>query len=115
MNKVQLAEKVAEKVSIPKNAAERAIDVILDTIIETMKQGDKVNLTGFGTFSARVRHARTGVNPQNPSQKIEMPEIMVPKFKAGKTLKDALKGEDSESPEAEESADQEESVPEENE
>lgn len=91
MNKFQLAEQVADKIGISKRAAERALDVILETIIKVVKAGDKVNLTGFGTFSARVRHARAGVNPQNPHKKIQMPEIMVPKFKAGKTLKDALK------------------------
>lgn len=91
MNKVQLAERVAEKADITKVAADKAIEVFLAEIIAAIKTGDKVNLTGFGTFSARVRHARVGVNPQNPHEKIQMPEVIVPKFKAGKNLKDALK------------------------
>ncbi|MBU4332295.1 HU family DNA-binding protein [Patescibacteria group bacterium] len=91
MNKFQLAERIADKVGISKKAAEQAVEVFLGTVIKAMKNGDKVSLTGFGTFEARVRHARTGVNPQNPSEKIQMPEILVPKFKAGKTLKDTLK------------------------
>jgi len=48
-------------------------------------------LFGFGAFSARIRTARMGVNPKNPTERIHIPEVRVPKFKAGKTLKDSLK------------------------
>ena len=59
---------------------------------ETLKAGGEVTIAGFGAFSAKQRAGRTGVNPQNPSQKIQIPPVVVPKFKAGKALKDALKG-----------------------
>jgi len=57
-----------------------------------LQAGNEVNIAGFGAFSAKTRAGRIGVNPQNPSQKIEIPPVTVPKFKAGKRLKDALKG-----------------------
>jgi DNA-binding protein HU-beta len=56
-----------------------------------LKKGDEVVLTGFGAFSVKMRAARTGVNPQKPSEKIQIPAVKVPKFKAGKALKDELK------------------------
>ena len=57
----------------------------------SLKKGEEVVLTGFGAFSVKARAARTGVNPQNPTEKIQIPTVKVPKFKAGKSLKDALK------------------------
>jgi len=66
-------------------------DAFMDITTETIKSGNEVTLTGFGTFMAKERSARTGVNPQNPSQKIQIAAVRVPKFKAGKSLKDALK------------------------
>ena len=60
-------------------------------VIENLKKGEDVTLAGFGTFSAKQRASRMGVNPQKPSEKIQIPTVTVPKFKAGKALKDALK------------------------
>lgn len=91
MNKAELSEKIAAKAGLTKKQAEDALDALESITIETLKAGAEVTLTGFGTFSARVRSARMGVNPQNPSQRIEIPEVVVPKFKAGKALKDSLK------------------------
>ena len=91
MNKAQLIETVAIKAGISKKETEDVLRAFEDLVIERLKQGKEVTLTGFGTFSARSRHARYGVNPQNPTERIEIPEVTVPKFKAGKTLKDALK------------------------
>ncbi len=71
------------------------LDSFENITIETLQQGGEVTLTGFGTFSARVRSSRGGVNPQNPSERIQIPEVTVPKFKAGKALKDALKNKDN--------------------
>ena len=68
------------------------IDSLVKIIIDELKAGNEVTITGFGTFLARTRHARGGVNPQKPSERIEIPEVKVAKFKTGKTLKDALKG-----------------------
>lgn len=92
MNKIALANKIAEKVGVSKKEAEQMLDTMVDIIIESVNAGETVNLAGFGAFSARVRKGRIGVNPQNPSEQIEIPPVRVPKFKAGKTLKDALKG-----------------------
>jgi len=91
MNKADLAQHVAEKLTLPKRQIEDTINAVLDTVVEQLKKGEEVVLTGFGAFSAKLRAARVGVNPQNPSQKIQIKAVTVPKFKAGKALKDALK------------------------
>ncbi len=92
MNKASLIEKIADKASVSKKQAESMLESLVDIIISELKEGNEVTITGFGTFLARTRHARGGVNPQNPSERIEIPEVKVAKFKTGKTLKDALKG-----------------------
>lgn len=92
MNKVLLIEKISEKTGVTKKEAEQMLETLVQTIIDELKQGNEVTITGFGTFLCRSRHARGGVNPQNPSQRIQIPEVKVAKFKTGKTLKDALKG-----------------------
>jgi len=92
MNKAELIEKLAQKLGVQKKDAEKMVDTLLETIIETLKEGREVTLTGFGTFSAKERSARAGVNPLNPKERIQIPAVTIPKFKAGKTLKDALKG-----------------------
>ena len=97
MNKAELAGVLADKVGITKKQAEDFLDYLTDTITSTIKTGSEVTLTGFGTFSARVRKGREGVNPQNPSESITIPPTKVVKFKAGKTLKDALKASQGES------------------
>ena len=91
MNKAELSDKLAEKVGLTKKQVDDLLDAFEETVIAALKAGGEVTLTGFGTFSARRRTGRMGVNPQNPSQRIEIPEVVVPKFKAGKALKDALK------------------------
>jgi DNA-binding protein HU-beta len=91
MNKADLAQHVAEKLNLPKRQIEDTLNSLLDTIVEQLKKGEEVVLTGFGAFSAKMRAARQGVNPQNPSQKIQIKAVTVPKFKAGKGLKDSLK------------------------
>ena len=91
MNKAELIEKLAEKAVLSKKQVEDMLDAMIEMITTTVKGGGEVTLTGFGTFSARQRAARMGVNPQNPTIKIQIPAVMVPKFKAGKALKDALK------------------------
>jgi DNA-binding protein HU-beta len=92
MNKAELVTKIAEKIEISKKQAEAVIEFFTDTVTETLKAGGEVTIAGFGSFSAKRRAGRTGVNPQNPSEKIQIPPVTVPKFKAGKALKDALKG-----------------------
>ncbi len=92
MNKAELAVKLSEKTDLPKKRCEEFIETLTDLIIQELKADGEVTIAGFGAFSARVRAARMGVNPQNPKEKITIPEVKVPKFKAGKTLKDSLKG-----------------------
>jgi len=91
MNKTELIDALADKASLAKSEAEKALNAFLDVVTASLKKGDEVTITGFGSFMAKRREARMGVNPQNPSQKIQIPAVTVPKFKAGKTLKDALK------------------------
>ena len=91
MNKAELAQVLSEKQRVSKKEAEDMINATVETIMETLKRGEEVVLTGFGAFSVKQRAARIGVNPQNPSEKIQIPAVKVPKFKAGKALKDTLK------------------------
>lgn len=91
MNKANLIETIAGKTQIPKKDVETIIESFEQTVIETLKKGEEVTLAGFGSFSSRERSARMGVNPQNPSERIQIPKVTVPKFKAGKNLKDSLK------------------------
>lgn len=91
MNKETLIERLAAAANLTKKQAEQSLHSLVDIIIKEMQAGNSVTIVGFGTFSPRTRHARAGVNPQKPNERIEIPEVVVPKFKAGKTLKDALK------------------------
>ena len=92
MNKATLAAIIAEKLDIPKKLAEDMIAAFEEIVTRELSRGGEVTIAGFGTFSARTRKGRIGVNPQNPSEPITIPSVVVPKFKAGKALKDTLKG-----------------------
>ena len=92
MNKAGLIERLAAEAAVSKKQAEAMLDGLVKIIIRELKAGNEVTITGFGTFLSRTRHARGGVNPQKPSERIQIPEVTVAKFKTGKTLKDALKG-----------------------
>ncbi len=92
MNKAELVSKLSEKVGITKKQAEDTLEAFTDMVMDTLKAGGEVTIAGFGNFSAKRRAARMGVNPQKPSEKMQIPAVTVPKFKAGKALKDALKG-----------------------
>ncbi len=91
MNKMGLVDAVLAKVGSTKKSAEDAVDAVFDTIMKELAKGGEVSVTGFGSFIIKKRSARMGVNPQNPTQKIQIKATRVPKFKAGKALKDALK------------------------
>ena len=91
MNKAELSAAIAQKTAVSKKEAENMVHALVDIVTSTLKAGSEVNIAGFGAFSARTRAGRVGVNPQNPTQKIQVPSVVVPKFKAGKGLKDALK------------------------
>lgn len=91
MNKTELIQTLAKKNELEVSVVEKIINSLETTIIEILKKGEEVTITGFGTFLSKFRAARMGVNPQKPTEKIQMPAVTVAKFKAGKTLKDALK------------------------
>lgn len=92
MNKAQLCELISEKFKLSKKQTEDIIETIFNTFISELKNGNKVNVVGFGSFISKSRHARRGVDPRNPSTIINVPETRVTKFKAGKKLKDVLNG-----------------------
>ena len=91
MNKTTLIERVSLDTGLTKKQVADVLESIIDIIIEELKAGNEVKISGFGTFLTKVRHARGGVNPQNPNERITIPEVRVAKFKTGKTLKDAIK------------------------
>lgn len=91
MNKAELIAYLSEKVGVTKKQAEDMVEGFVEVVTSTLKQGGEVTIAGFGSFLAKTRKGRTGVNPRNPSEKIEIAPVTVPKFKAGKSLKDALK------------------------
>lgn len=89
MNKSELVDAVAAAADLSKSSAAGAVDAVFATITSALAKGDSLALIGFGTFSVGDRAARTGRNPQTGAA-IEIPAARVPKFKAGKGLKDAV-------------------------
>ena len=89
MNKAELINAVAASADCSKKDAEAVITAALDTITAALKDGDKVQLVGFGSFEVKKRAARIGRNPKT-KESIEIPAAVVPVFKAGKALKDAV-------------------------
>lgn len=87
MNKAALIAKIAEKSALNKKQAEAALNAFTDTVVEALKEGDKVQMMGFGTFEIKERAARTGRKPST-GETIEIPAKKSPVFKAGKGLKD---------------------------
>jgi len=90
MTKADLIESVAAKLDLPKGQAERAVNLVFEDIVKGLRNGDKINISGFGTFAVSDRKARTGRNPKT-GESIEIPASKSAKFKAGKSLKDELK------------------------
>lgn len=89
MKKTELIAAVAEQSGLTKKDAEKAVTAIIDTIINTVAAGEKIQITGFGTFEQRERNARTGCDPRT-GNKIEIPASKVPAFKAGKGFKEIV-------------------------
>ena len=86
MNKTELINAVAEASELSKKDATKAVDAVFESILEALKNGDKVQLIGFGNFEVRERAARKGRNPQT-GEEIEISASKVPAFKPGKALK----------------------------
>lgn len=90
MNKEELVAAIAKKAGLSKKDAEGSLKAAIEAVKDALKKGSKVTLTGFGTFMVAKRAARKGVNPQTGAE-IKIPARTVPRFKAGKGLKDAVK------------------------
>ncbi len=89
MNKAELVAAIAAKAEVSKKDAEKMLSAFTATVTDELKKGEKIALIGFGTFETRKRAAREGKNPQTGAA-IKIPASVVPAFKAGKALKDAI-------------------------
>lgn len=89
-NKMNLVEKIAATIGCTKADAERAIEAVIDEITSLLKKGEEISVAGLGIFEAKTRAGRTGRNPRTGAT-IQIKSMRVPKFRASKTLKDALK------------------------
>lgn len=90
MTKDDLIEAVRKKLDISRRAAYETVNLVFDSIVAALKRGESATITGFGTFRVGKRAARSGINPRTGA-KIQIPAMNVPKFKAGKELKEAVK------------------------
>ncbi len=90
INKDMLTHAIVEKTDLSKRDVGAVIEAFVDVVTAELRSGNKVTVTGFGTFRVSKRAARVGINPQTKA-KINIPAMTVPKFTAGKTLKDAVK------------------------
>ncbi len=89
MNKTELIAIISENTGVAKKDAEQVLNAAIDAITAAMVNGDKVQLSGFGTFESKQREARVGRNPHT-KEAIEIPATRVPAFKASKVLRDAV-------------------------
>ncbi|MBI2618063.1 HU family DNA-binding protein [Candidatus Kaiserbacteria bacterium] len=90
MNKAAIVEKVHGVLGGTKADAERAVDTMVSSIVDGLKGGQEVSIAGLGIFEAKMRGARTGRNPRT-GESIQIPAMRVPKFRAAKALKEAVK------------------------
>jgi DNA-binding protein HU-beta len=91
VNKTDLVSIVAKQAQISKDAATEAVDATFDSIASALRSGDTVRIVGFGNFQVAQRKASTGRNPRT-GEAIQIPASRIPKFKAGKALKEAVNG-----------------------
>jgi DNA-binding protein HU-beta len=89
MNKADMIEQIAQAAEVSKSAAERAVDAMVGAVKSTLKKGGMVTLVGFGTFYVSKREARAGRNPRT-GEALTIKASRVPRFRAGKALKDAI-------------------------
>jgi DNA-binding protein HU-beta len=90
MTKAELIASIGKEAKISKASAEKAVNAFASAVTKALKRGDKLSLTGFGTFSLAKRRARIGRNPQS-GKEIKIPATRVAKFKPGNLLKNAVK------------------------
>ena len=91
MNKADLVSMIAAKSNLTKKDSESALNAFVETVEAALKKGEKIQLVGFGTFEVTERKARVGRNPKT-NEEMPIPGGKAPKFKAGKQLKDVVKG-----------------------
>ncbi|MFA5129821.1 MAG: HU family DNA-binding protein [Patescibacteria group bacterium] len=91
MNKAELITHIADEVGVTKKQAEDMVEAFVKIVTDSLCKGGEVTIAGFGAFMSKQRKGRMGVNPQNPTEKMPIPSVVVAKFKAGKNLKEALK------------------------
>jgi len=91
MNRQDFVGEISRRTNLNRHDADRAVQAFLDTVTDQLKRGGDVSFTGFGKFTVAERAARTGVNPRNPSEKVDIPAARVPKFSAGSALKASVK------------------------
>jgi DNA-binding protein HU-beta len=89
VNKADMIEQIAQAAEVSKSAAERAVDALVSAIKTSLKKGEMVTLVGFGTFYVGKRKARAGRNPRT-GEALSIAAAKIPKFRAGKALKDAI-------------------------
>jgi len=89
MNKAELVEEVGNQTGLTKKVSREAVDGIISAIIDSLVKEERVTLVGFGTFQVMERKARKGVNPQT-RKTIQIPAKKVPKFRPGKSLREAV-------------------------
>jgi DNA-binding protein HU-beta len=90
MNKADIINKVHEELGITKTDAEKAVETMMSCIVDSLSSGKEVSIAGLGIFSAKMRNKRTARNPRT-GETIDVPAMRVPKFRAAKALKDAVK------------------------
>ena len=90
MNKAGIVDKVHEKLGGTKVQAEQVVDCVIDSVVNTLKSGNEVSIAGLGIFSVKKRAARTARNPRT-GETVQVKAMNVPKFRAAKALKDAVK------------------------
>jgi DNA-binding protein HU-beta len=91
VTKQEFVDKVADRSGLSKRDAAEAVDAFLETITDVLRGRGEVAFTGFGKFTTQARAARQGVNPRNPTERVQIPATTVPKFSAGSQLKQAVK------------------------
>jgi DNA-binding protein HU-beta len=91
INKAEFIEELAAVVGLTASETEHIVNTFIKMIYTHLHQGEMVNISGFGRFSVSHRESRIGVNPRSPGQKITIPELNTPKFKAGEAFKAAVK------------------------
>lgn len=91
MNRDELARRVARKLDYPRDDVEKIVKGVIHEIIDSIGRGDEVTFAGFGKFTADMRGGRKAANPRNPSERIIVPAVRVPKFRPGRRLKAAAR------------------------